>query len=178
MRVPRFEAAYAEEMKDDAELVALEKTHPGINKAVAAAARDEAAKAYGAAIDLLQADVAKIYRDKFTATELATLIAFFSSPTGQAMVAMSAGSSGNSASEFEADRRAKAIVYLQNLSDVAKADLTKLIDSGLLPKVRAINPEVSALSTRRFDDVSKIVEAALPKRIEVVIAAFPKKSQP
>ena len=109
VRVPRFEAAYAEDLNDDARMVALEKTHPGIIKAVAAAARDEAAKAYGTAIDLLQADVAQLYRDKFTAPELATLVAFFSSPTGQAMVAMSAGSSGDTASAFEADRRAKAI---------------------------------------------------------------------
>lgn len=178
VRVPRFEAIFAEDLKDDARMVALEKTHPGITKAVAAAARDEAAKAYGTAIDLLQADVAKLYRDKFTAPEQATLIAFFSSPTGQAMVAMSAGSSGDTASAFETDRRAKAIAYLQNLDDGAKADLTKLIDSGLLPKVRAINPEISALSTRRFDDVSKIIDAALLKRIDATIAAFKKIPQP
>jgi hypothetical protein len=178
IRVPRFDAAYAVEIADDARLNALEKTNPGIIKAVKAAAHDEAGKGYGAAVDLLRADVAKIYAAKFTAPELGTLIRFFSSETGQAMITMSAGSSGDTASEFEANRRAKAVALFQNPTEAAKRDLTALMQSGLLPKVRAINPEISALSTRRFEDVSKIVEAALPARVEATIKSYQAKPKP
>jgi hypothetical protein len=177
IRVPRFDAAYAEELKEDAEIIALEKTHPGITKAVAAAASDEALKGYGAALTLLQTDVAKLYASKFTAPELATLITFFSSETGQAMIIMSAGASGDTASEFETNRRARAMALIQNPSDATKRDLTMLMQSGLLPKIRAINPEIAALSERRFDDVSDIVTAALPARIEATITAFQAKTK-
>jgi Uncharacterized protein conserved in bacteria (DUF2059) len=177
IRVPRFDAAYAEEMKADEEIIALEKMHPGITKAVAAAASDEALKGYGSALTLLQNDVAKLYASKFTAPELGTLIRFFSSETGQAMIIMSAGSSGDTASEFETNRREKAMALIQNPSDATKRDLTTLMESGLLPKIRAINPEIAALSARRFDDVSNIVEAALPARVEATIKAFQAKAQ-
>lgn len=177
IRVPRFDAAYAIDIVDDTRLIALEETHPGVMDAVKTAAHDEALKGYGAALTLLQTDVAKLYASKFTAPELATLITFFSSETGQAMIIMSAGSSGDTASEFETNRRAKAIAMIQNASDATKRDLTMLMDSGLLPKVRAINPEVSALSTRRFDDVSTIIEAALPARVEATIKAFQAKAK-
>jgi hypothetical protein len=177
IRVPRFDAAYAVEIEGDARLVALEKTYPGITKAVQAAAHDEAEKGYGAALTLLQNDVAKLYASKFTAPELGTLIRFFSSETGQAMIIMSAASSGDTASEFETNRRAKAMASIQNPTEAAKRDLTMLMQSGLLPKVRAINPEISALSTRRFDDVSTIVEAALPARVEATIKAFQAKAK-
>ena len=176
IRVPRFDAAYAEEMKDDDELIALEKTHPGISKAVTAAAHEEAEKAYGAALTLLQNDVAKLYASKFNDAELTTLIAFFSSETGQAMIIMSAASSGDTATEFETSRRAKAMDMLRNPSDAMKRDLTALMESGLFPKVRAINPDIAALSARRFDDVSKIILASLPARVEATIEAY--KSKP
>jgi Uncharacterized protein conserved in bacteria (DUF2059) len=177
IRVPRFDAAYAEELKEDQRLQALEKTNPGIIEAVKAAAHDEAEKGYGQALTLLQVDVAKLYASKFTAEELGKLITFFSSETGQAMIIMSAASSGDTATEFETNRRAKALAFIQNPSDSAKRDLTMLMQSGLLPKVRAINPEISALSTRRFDDVSNIVEAALPARVEETIKAFQAKAK-
>ncbi len=177
IRVPRFDAAYAVEIADDARLLALEEAHPGIIKAVKAAAHDEAQKGYGAALTLLQVDVAKLYASKFSAPELATLIRFFSSETGQAMIIMSAASSGDTATEFETNRRAKAMAMIQNPSDATKRDLTALMQSGLLPKVRAINPEISALSERRFDDVSNIVEAALPARVEATIKAFQAKAK-
>ena len=176
IRVPRFDAAYAEEMKDDDELIALEKTHPGITKAVAAAAHEEAEKGYGAALTLLQNDVAKLYASKFNDAELGTLITFFSSETGQAMIIMSAASSGDTATEFETSRRAKAMDMLRNPNDAMKRDLTALMESGLLPKVRAINPDIAALSARRFDDVSKIILASLPARVEATIEAY--KSKP
>lgn len=172
IRVPRFDAAYAEELAEDEKIIALEKTHPGITKAVAAAGSDEARKGYGAALTLLQNDVAKLYAGKFNGPELATLISFFSSETGQAMIVMSAGASGDSASDFETNRRAKAMALIQNPSDATKRDLTMLMESGLLPKIRAINPEIAALSAKRFDDVSTIVEAALPARVEATIKAF------
>ena len=176
IRVPRFDAAYAEEMKEDDELIALEKTHPGISKAVTAAAHEEAEKAYGAALTLLQNDVAKLYASKFNDAELAQLITFFSSETGQAIIIMSATSSGDTATEFEASRRAKAVAMLQSLSETNKRDLAALMESGLLPKVRAINPEIAALSARRFDDVSNIIIGALPARVEATIEAY--KSKP
>ena len=176
IRVPRFDAAYAEEMKEDEELVALEKTHPGISKAVTAAAHEEAEKAYGAALTLLQNDVAKLYASKFNDAELAKLITFFTSETGQAMIIMSARSNGDTATEFETSRRAKAMDMLRNPSDATKRDLTMLMESGLLPKVRAINPDIAALSERRFDDVSKIILASLPARVEATIEAY--KSKP
>ncbi len=175
IRVPRFDAAYAEELEEDARLIALQKTNPGITNAIKAAAHHEAEKSYGAALTLLQNDVARLYASKFTALELGTLITFFRSETGQAMIIMSAGASGDTASEFEASRRAKAIAMIQNPSDTTKRDLTTLMQSGLLPKVRAINPEISALSERRFDDVRNIVEAALPARVEATIKAFTEK---
>ena len=176
IRVPRFDAAYVEEMREDDELIALEKMHPGISKAVSAAAHEEAEKAYGAALTLLQNDVAKLYASKFNDAELSKLISFFTSETGQAMIIISAGSSGDTATEFETSRRAKAMDMLRNLSDANKRDLTTLMESGLLPKVRAINPEIAALSARRFDDVSKIILAALPARVEAAIEAY--KSKP
>ncbi len=175
IRVPRFDAAYAKELKDDAEILALEKMHPGITKAVAAAGSDEARKGYGAALTLLQTDVAKLYASKFSTPELATLITFFSSQTGQAMIVVSAASSGDTASEFETNRRAKATALIQNPSDATKRDLTMLMKSGLLPKIRTINPEIAALSARRFDDVSTIVKAALPARVKATIKAFQAK---
>ena len=172
IRVPRFDAAYAEEMKGDDELIALEKTYPGISKAVTVAAHEEAEKAYGAALTLLQNDVAKLYASKFSDPDLGQLITFFSSETGQAMIIMSAASSGDTATEFETSRRAKAMDMLRNPSDAMKRDLTALMESGLLPKVRAINPDIAALSARRFDDVSNIILAALPARVEATIEAY------
>lgn len=177
IRVPRFDAAYAEELAGDDDIIALEKTHPGITTAVAAAGSDEARKAYGEALTLLQSDVGKLYASKFTAPELATLIRFFSSETGQAMITMSAGSSGDTASEFETNRRAKAMALIQNPSDATKRDLTMLMESGLLPKIRAINPEIAALSAKRFDDVSTIIEAGLPARVDATIKAFQAKAK-
>ena len=163
-------------MKEDDELIALEKTDPGISKAVAAAAHEEAEKAFGAALPLLQNDVAKLYAGKFNDAELSQLITFFSSETGQAIIIMSATSSGDTVTEFEASRRAKAAAMLQSLSETNKRDLTVLMESGLLPKVRAINPDIAALSAQRFDDVSKIIVAALPARVEATIETY--KSKP
>ncbi len=177
VRLPRFDATYAENQSNKKRLAALETSRPGITAAVSLAARDEAAKAYGTVIDLLQADIAVIYRENFTAAELTALIAFFSSSTGQALVTLSVGSGGETPSAFEADRRAKATATLKNLDDVAKADLTKLMQSDVLSKVRAINPEISALSTSRFFDVSLIIDVNLPHRIEAEIATFPKSSR-
>jgi hypothetical protein len=177
IRVPRFDAAYAQELTKDARLIALEKTQAGVTKAVKVAAHSEAEKGYGAALTLLQTDVAKLYASTFTAPELTQLIRFFSSETGQAMIVMSAGSSGDTVSEFEINRRAKAAALIQNPSPTTKSDLTVLMRSGLLPKIRAINPEIAALSARRFDDVSTIVKAALPARVEATIKAFQAKAK-
>lgn len=178
IRVPRFDAAYAEELESDEAIIKLEKTHPGITKAVAAAGSDEARKCYDAALTLLQNDVAKLYASNFTVAELGTMITFFAGETGQAMIAMSAGSSGDTASEMETSRRAKAMAFLQNPSETTKRDLTALMESGLLPKIRAINPQIAALSAQRFDDVSTMVEAALPARVEAAIKAFTEKPKP
>lgn len=178
VRIPRFSAAYAEELKDDARIAGLEKTYPGITEIISVVARAEAVKAYRQALDLLQRDAAQIYRDAFAPAELQTLKGFFDGPTGQAMIAMSAESSGPSPTSFEADRRAKAIAYLQNIDDAGKRDLKSLIDSGLLPKVRAINPKIAALSSERFDDAAKFIDAALPARIEEVVARATGKPKP
>ena len=129
-----------------------------------------------AALTLLQNDVAKLYASKFNDAELAQLITFFSSDTGQAIIIMSATSSGDTATEFETSRRAKAVAMLQTLSDANKRDLTVLMKSGLLPKVRAINPDIAALSARRFSDVSTIIATALPARVEATIETY--KSTP
>ena len=68
------------------------------------------------------------------------------------------------------------MALLQSPDEQTKADLTALMQSGLLPKIRAINPPVAALSARRFDDVATLVEAALPGRIEATIASFTGKA--
>ena len=65
---------------------------------------------------------------------------------------------------------------LRNPSDAMKRDLTALMESGLLPKIRAINPDIAALSARRFDDVSNIIIGALPARVEATTESY--KSKP
>jgi Uncharacterized protein conserved in bacteria (DUF2059) len=178
IRLLRFSKAYATELKTGPRFVALEKQYPGISDVFAVVARDEALQAYRRAIALLQEDAAKIYAANFTDVELAKLISFFRTPTGAAMITMSAASGGDSASDFEADRRAKAIAFLQKGDAQMKRDLTPFIQSGLQPKARAIAPQISALSARRFDDVSIFLEAALPARIDAVIARAKKAPKP
>ncbi len=170
IRVPRFSEAFAVELKEDEEYAALEKTYPGISETFAVVARAEATKAYGRAITLLQDDVAKIYATNFSDAELDKLITFFRTPTGSAMITLSVASGGDSATAFEADRRAKALAFVQNIDEQGKADLTLFMQSGLQPKARALAPEISALSARRFDDVSTFLEESLPARIDEVIA--------
>jgi Uncharacterized protein conserved in bacteria (DUF2059) len=170
IRVLRFSKVYAVELKEDARFVALEKTYPGISESFAVAAREEATNAYERSIALLQDDVAKIYAANFSDAELDKLTAFFQTPTGAAMITLSAASGGDTASEFEADRRAKALAFVQNIDEQGKRDLTLFIQSGLQPKARALAPEISALTARRFDDASNFLEAALPARIDAVIA--------
>jgi hypothetical protein len=178
VRVQRFSKAYAIELKEEERYVALEKTYPGISEIFAVVARHEAAKAYEKAIGLLQTDVAAIYAKSLSDAELDKMIAFFRSPTGAAMITLSIASSGDTATEFEADRRAKAMAFIQNIDEQGKRDLTMFIESGLQPKARALAPEISALSTRRFDDVSTFLEAALPARIDEVIARAKKAPKP
>jgi Uncharacterized protein conserved in bacteria (DUF2059) len=177
IRVLRFSKAYALELKTVPRFTALEKQYPGISDTIAVVARDEARQAYERAIGLLQDDVAKIYAANFTNAELDKLITFFRTPTGAAMITMSASSNGDSASDFEADRRANAIKFLQTVDDQMKRDLTFFVESGLQPKAQAIAPQISALSERRFDDASNFLEAALPSRIDAVIARAKKAPQ-
>ena len=171
-RLPRFDAMFAEEIAADKELAALEKEHPGLKQAVTQAARDEARVAYARAADLLRADVAQLYRARFTPAEIAIISRFFSTPTGKALVALSAGSSGDTASQFEADRQRRLLATLQQPDDQAKADLGALAATGLLPKMQAVRPEVPAISARRFNDVDSILSAALPARIAATIKTF------
>jgi hypothetical protein len=171
-RLPRFEAMFAEEIAADGELAAIEKEHPGVKQAVTQAARDEARGAYARAADLLRADVAQLYRSRFTPAEIATISRFFNTPTGKALVALSAGSSGDTASQFEADRQRRLLATLQQPDDQAKADLGALAATGLLPKMQAVRPEVSAISARRFDDVDTILSTTLPARIAATIKTF------
>jgi hypothetical protein len=177
-RLPEFEALSAEEHRADPKMIALEKSQPGIIDAVIAASRDEAAKSCDKAIDLLRTDVAKLYAQKFKPEELQTLVTFFSTPVGQAMIMMSAQTSGITPSALEAERRKKLIAALQNPDEQAKADLTKLMESGLVPKIQAIAPEISALAARRFNDINDMLEAALPARIEQTIANYSKTAKP
>lgn len=176
-RLPRFDAMFAEELAADAELAALEAKHPGLRQAVTLAAREEARVAYGRATELLQADVAQLYRSRFTPAEIGTMSRFFASPTGKALVALSAGSSGDTASQFEADRQRRLVTTMQQPSDQAKADLAALAASGLLPKMQAVRPDVSAISARRFADVDTILTAALPARIAATIKAYTKEGK-
>lgn len=170
IRVQRFSTAYAIELKVEERYVALEKAYPGISESFAVVAREEATKAYERSIALLQDDVAKIYAANFSDAELDQLTAFFRTPTGAAMITLSAASGGDTASEFEADRRARALAFVENIDEQGKRDLTLFMQSGLQPKARALAPEISALSARRFDDASNFLEAALPARIDAVIA--------
>ena len=172
VRIPRFDKAFAERLAADKRILALEPRHPGLAKAVAATAHDEAVKAYDAAVGRLQAEAAQLYRTRFAPAELAQIATFFASPTGRAMVDLSMASAGDTAAEFEADRRQRLMALLKDPDEQTKADLTRLIQSGLLPKIQAINPEISALSTRRFDDAADLVDAALPARIDATIAAY------
>jgi NADH dehydrogenase/NADH:ubiquinone oxidoreductase subunit G len=178
VRVARFAAAYDLQLKDEARFIALEKQYPGISQAIAVVAREEATKAYREATELLQRDVAKIYGARFTDDELGKLLSFFSSQTGQAMITMSIASSGETASDFLADRRRKALAFLQNIDAQGKADLAAFMESGLQAKARAVGPEVSALSARRFADVDTIFKAALPARIDAVIARAKRTRKP
>jgi hypothetical protein len=177
MRLPRFDTLFARRMKDDKRLSELESTHPGITSAVTVVARDEAAKSYGRAIDALQADTAALYRARFTERELHTLAGFFSSKTGQPLIKLSAGASGDTSTEFETDRRRKAIDMFGNPDAQTKADLNGLLESGLLPRMQALAPEISALSARRFDDVARTFDAALPSRIDAVVATYTKSAE-
>jgi hypothetical protein len=177
VRVPRFDAAFAIRLATDARITALEPRHPGLTKAVAAAAHDEAVKAYGAAVDRLQAEAAQLYRTRFSPAELAVVATFFASPTGRTMIDLSMESSGDTAGEFEADRRQRLMALLKDPDEQTKADLTRLIQSGLLPKIQALAPEVSALSTRRFDDAATLVDAALPARIDATIASVTSRTK-
>lgn len=171
-RAPELQDAVAEQLGHDQRIAALEKTHPGITTAVIQAARDEVAKSYGTTVDLLRHDVAEIYRAQFTSLEIGKLIGFYATPTGQAMIAMSAETSGDTASATDTERKQKAAAMLQNPSPQIKADLIKLMQTGLLPKIHALNPQIAALSARRFDDIDKIAETALPQREDAAIAAF------
>jgi hypothetical protein len=177
-RMPEFEEVHAAELRMDEELVQLEKSHPGIIDAATKVTRDEGLKSYSEAISLLQTDAAKLYASKLNSEELTVLIAFFSKPVGQAMIAISAQSSGISASALEKERREKLLAYIQNPDEQAKADLTTLLNSGLLPKIQSITLEISALSARRFNDVNTIFESRLPDRIEALIAEYTKKPKP
>ena len=146
----------------------------GLRAALMAAVREEATTAYREAAMRLQSDAAQIYRDRFAPAELATLTRFFASPTGQAMIAMSMEASGATASAFDADRRSKLVAMLQNPSEQTKADLTLLMNSGLMPKVRETNPAIAELSQRRFGDIDALLADRLPARIDQLIVAHDK----
>jgi len=176
-RLPRFDAMFAEELSADKDMAALEKKHPGLREAVTRAAREEARIAYARSADLLRADVAQLYRARFTPAEIATMSRFFDSPTGKALVALSAGANGDTASQFEADRQRRLATQLQQPSDQTKSDLAALAATGLLPKMQAVRPEVSAISAKRFEDVDTILSAALPARISATIKAYTKEDK-
>jgi hypothetical protein len=174
VRVPRNEAVLMEELAEDSRFAELQR-RPALLAAARAAIREETTKAYQEAVALLQVDVARIYRARFTPAELETVIAFVASPTGQALVELSIAAEGETASGFEADRRRKIMALLSNPSPQAKADLTRFMQSGLMAKTRALAPEVSSLSERRFEDVETLMRARLPARLDRLAETHTKK---
>ena len=176
LRLPRFKASYAEELATDAEVAALEKRYPGVTKAIAAAAREEAAAGYRTAIGLLRDDAAKLYASRVNAADTAALVRFFSSNVGRMLVTLSAGSAGDTPTSFEADRRRKAIEALRNLGPEGQRELMALQTSGLADRMKALAPDVAALSARRFGDVDTLIRARLPASRTRAVAAFPAPS--
>ena len=178
LRLPRFEALYAEELAADPEVTALEKRHPGVTRAIAASAREDAAAGYRDAIGQLRDDAARLYGARVDPADIATLIRFFSTDVGRTLVTLSAGSAGDTPTAFEADRRRKAIETLQNLGPEGQAELLALQRSGLAGRMRALSPEVAALSARRFGDVDRLIRTRLPASRARAVQAYLARPKP
>lgn len=172
VRLPRFETRYAAELAGDASIAALEKKRPGITRAIAAAGREEAALGYGASIDALRGDAAKLYAARVSAADMAMLIRFYASPVGQMLIGLSAGSAGENHAAFEADRRRRATEALRQLSPAQQRDLLALRASGVIERTQGLLPEVAALSARRFGDADTAIRARLPASRARAVAAF------
>jgi hypothetical protein len=74
-------------MKSNADFALYEKEYPGLIKTVVAAIKPAMLKAYDEKLPLLWFNMAQLYRDNFTPTEIGQLHSFYASPVGVRFIA-------------------------------------------------------------------------------------------
>lgn len=174
----------------NAELAALQKEYPGIGQEMMVAILPILNKSSRDRLPVLWERQSALYAANFTAPELDTLIAFYSSPTGQKMVQLMQAQlkPTNSIAEmakhpdFKAspsavlsDVSATVPKILESLDDSDKAALRKLMQSGLLDKLKALSLSTQKIALDWYDETAPGEEEAIEAALMQVLAKYEEK---
>lgn len=171
------------------ELVEMEKSTPGITLAFARELLPIVDRSSRERLPELHRRQAALYATNFTAAELDTLIAFYSSPTGTKLIAamqaaikpkaIIAEASKSEDFKFGAqsvltDIRATVPDIMKTMDASDKAALTQFAQSGVAPKMRALSPKTQQLAIDWMNEETPWEGAEMEKAIERVVARFAK----
>lgn len=172
------------------DLAALEKESPGISVALAREVMPIINRSARERLPELHRRQAALYAANFTAAELDTLIAFYASPTGTKLIATMLASIKPKAVIAEAsksedfrfgsesvlkDIRSTAPAITRVMDETDKAALTRLITSGLAPRLKALAPQTQTIALEWYNEEAPWEAAEIEKAMERVLARFGKK---
>lgn len=169
------------------ELVSLEREHPGLMKAMASAILPIINRSERERLPELQRRQAILYGSTFNDADLMTLTQFYSSPTGQKLIAIMNDAIRPNAmlAEMTASPDLK-ISPASVLKDIAavKPELAKQMTaedqeilkafgrSGLIPRIEAVAPETQAIALAWYDENAPWEEAETEKALASVLNEF------
>lgn len=151
----------------NADLAALEKEHPGVSREMTVALLPIINRSTRERLPQLWERQAALYARTFTAVELDTLIAFYSSPTGQKLIRVMQenmqtehslaelkkdGEFNLSANSVLADVHATGSKIVGQMDDADKAALGALMASGLLTKLKALALPTQQIALDWYDE--------------------------
>lgn len=171
------------------EMKTIEADYPGIGKELADAILPIVNRYMRQRLPQLQAQQAQLYADNFSAAELKTLIDFYTSPTGQKMIAsmtsriqpkaMMQEASQSEDFQFSAGAALKDIRdtvpgILSDLGEEDRETLVQFARSGVLPKLQALGPKTQAIAIswnqqyaeNEEREIEQIVESIFARRAE------------
>lgn len=170
-------------------LAEMETKNPGITLALARELLPIIDRSSRERLPELHRRQAALYAANFTAAELDTLIAFYSSPTGAKLIASMQASIKPKAIIAEAsqsedfkfgaqsalkDIRATIPDIMKTMDASDKAALIRFAQSGVAPKMRALSPKTQQLAIDWMNEEAPWEGAEMEKAIERVLARFAK----
>ncbi|HEX6740996.1 MAG TPA: DUF2059 domain-containing protein [Sphingomicrobium sp.] len=190
--VRQFDKAFIPMLRTNENVAALEVDHPGLLNAVYAAARGLVAPYMRREIPVLQAEMAKLYAARFSASELDDLTTFYESPTGQRLIGgvianqdvrgiaeeyMKTGSFGQES--IEAQKRSAVAKTMGELEQRDRDALLAFSKSPAFPKLAAIRSDATQIlqtwMNRPTPEYDREMDAVIAKAMEDYMAQHPAK---